>query len=291
MNSYEYHNFCLWLNEEYSLKENELTSRYKEYIFQFNQYIHKHLSCEKSLFDLIREENFKYIVLMRTSWAYQKNQKTIQERDFVIRLVFKYLGKDYSTVFNIENPLAEISETKNTLYIYSGFIRCIRFRHDIKDITAVIPAVGKANAGSIKVHASYCTECGLMFITKAYYKQLKKLYPIMISKFCELDETGNPCKTTMNGNAESILKMCGYSVGKNGPSTDMRRFILKSILEKGFLIKTDIITYLEHFLMFNASKEGMYDASEKWKADLEYIRNLNFELQPEMLVSDIQLYR
>lgn len=286
MEKYEYDDFSTWLK---NVKKHEQTNEL-EYIYMMNHLLFRWV-CNKNLFDIIREKQYYLLVKMRSHWSYLKNKRTLQERENVLSLVFEYLGRNYEEFLEYEDDdiptsIKEKLWNSRTLYIHAGRIKCIRFHHDIQDIAALIPIDNQEN---IKVHASYCTKCKITFITKSFYLQLRKRYPIMIANFCELDSNGNPLNK-IEGKTESILKLCGYSVKMDGPSTTTRHFILRSILEREILSKTDIITYLEFFLSYNASKDGMFQAERKWQSDLNYVRNLDIDTHPEMKISGIKSY-
>ena len=70
---------------------------------------------------------------------------------------------------------------------------------------------------------------------------------------------------------ESILKLCGYTVGYNSPLTASdRHSILQGIIDKGLLGRQEIMSYLNHFIEFNGRtpSKDMSKAVADWEEDL-----------------------
>ena len=142
----------------------------------------------------------------------------------------------------------------------------------------------------IFVHASHCKQCDITFIRKEEYLRLKNKYPFLVANFCELSNDGYTPAKSSGLAAESPLMLCGYNVKSDSPNKLYRQMILANIIYNGILSKTEVIQYLEHFINFNGRSSKAFFATDKWENDLRFIRNLDIESHPIVLINDIKPY-
>ena len=90
----------------------------------------------------------------------------------------------------------------------------------------------------------------------------------------------------------SPLKLCGYSVNQqDGYSRETRQYIITKIISLGIMTKSDVVRYLEYFISMNGKRKGNEIAVMKWKDDLSFTLNFNFENQSKYFITDIKRYK
>ncbi len=112
---------------------------------------------------------------------------------------------------------------------------------------------------------AYCETCGYFFITEGQYADLRR-------KGLPLIRFAGTGKGFDELNPESPLKLMGYSVAqKDGLTKAQRQFTLKYILEKKYMPKWEILSYLNWFLRNPIAGEMAY---KKWKEDRLFVAEL-----------------
>lgn len=178
----------------------------------------------------------------------------------------------------------DLSELK---YIYPDVIItvadkfiCIGNGHHLKDKRIKIRMVDLDNhLIDIPIEVGYCIECGRYYIYSDFYrKEVEPLYregwKIIGTQFQLPDMKIIGYKVRRNNGTmatESILKLCGYTVGYNSPLTAKdRHSILQGIIDKGLLGRQEIMSYLNHFIEFNGKSpsKDMTKAIDDWEEDL-----------------------
>ena len=89
----------------------------------------------------------------------------------------------------------------------------------------------------------------------------------------------------------SPLKLCGYSVSQQaGYSMAERQYIISKMIDLDILTKSEVIRYLEHFIIMNGKKAINAIALDKWKQDLEFTLKYKMSEQQEYQVRYIHKY-
>ena len=87
----------------------------------------------------------------------------------------------------------------------------------------------------------------------------------------------------------SILKQCGYSVAQNSCLTsDGRKKILCMIIDNGILRSSEVISYLDWFIKTRDGQANLRNAVEKWKSDLNYVREKYSESWNQYRINSIK---
>lgn len=284
----KYLDFKKWLTETGKIEE---CAEAVEYTYSMNRFLQKqHRFSDtpyafQDVFCLINSADFEALYAFRRTYYWDSSWA---RKDKAFQLLFEYYGKSYDSFRKYEIESMMRTYNPSTLFVCRGNIACVRYGHPIEDVAATIAV---ENGNIIKIHASRCRKCNLVFIQKEYYLQLRKAHKFMIADFCELSEDGHSIIPPGKFAAESPLMLCGYTVNQtDNLSDDERHYILANVIFNGILNKTEIINYLEGFLVFNASKDSLHLAKAKWENDLEFIRGLNLESHPVLSVSDIRPY-
>lgn len=173
------------------------------------------------------------------------------------------------------------------LYICKGLIACKRDNHKVIAATGLL--AGRRNA-TAKININYCPQCNKCFIGYDEYQHYRKQYKILIgnirlvsnkAKFSDLDLA-----------EESPLHLCGYSVSQSvGLTVTERRSILQYMMEYEIMQKPYIIDYLNFFIRRNGSKADMDIAVQKWRDDLDWVRNYRLGSQSMFQISGVKKNR
>ena len=65
---------------------------------------------------------------------------------------------------------------------------------------------------------------------------------------------------------------------------------LSKVIEKGILLKSEVVRYLEHFINMNGRRTGNEIALSKWKQDLEFVLQYKMAEQDEYEIRHIKKY-
>lgn len=286
MEATEYQKYKSWL-----AKENMLSNcpDAVNYLFAINRFLQKRITgIDRGLFELIEQQDFSTIFRARQHYTYQRLSKKDPNYDYVIRTSFEYLRLSYDRYEEFEaSRILKNHSSLHTLYVHQGNIVCLKYKHPIEDVTAQIAVAADT---PLRIHASRCVKCNCTFITKSFYLELRKRHRFMVANFCELSADGYTPVKQNSLSAESPLMLCGYSVKHGGLSDNDRQLLLADIIHNGILSKTEIILYLEHFISFNGSRDGLLSSVLKWETDLEFVRSLDFPSHPTVSIGEIMPY-
>lgn len=123
----------------------------------------------------------------------------------------------------------EFCVSKNTLYVYQGFIKCLRDKHNVTSVTAKI--FGKDRT-AIYLNVNYCKDCKQFFISYSEYIHYRSIYGILIARII-LISNGEYTNNVDYLAQESPLKLCGYSVAQSaGLSSSTRQKLLEDSVDK-----------------------------------------------------------
>lgn len=173
------------------------------------------------------------------------------------------------------------------LYVYKGFIKCLRDHHDIICVNAQIPnAYGK----TASLNVNYCSDCKRFFISYEEYSHYLKQYGTLLIKIILLQ---NDLYSDYDNDlaAASPLKLCGYSVSMEaGLTTVARQNLLTTVIHNGIMKKFEVIRYLNWFITMQGSKFGNEIAKMKWEEDLRFVRELDCDTQSDHVINNLSIY-
>lgn len=159
----------------------------------------------------------------------------------------------------------DLSEARQKLIIYNGFIKCYRDKHP--------EIIRRIKAKDIKgrvflATASYCPECKTYSISEKQFDDWVKTHHIRPALKLEFNHD-----TTYSFNRHSVLWLYGYNT--HLPRTE-RWEILTSIIEEEILTFRDVVSYLSWFVDFQGSREENYESRTKWQEDLNFLNTYKF---------------
>lgn len=188
----------------------------------------------------------------------------------------------------IEAKIPKFNSKTHTLYIYKGIISCIRNKHHLAGVNALVPT---ACGLTVLLNATYCADCNRFYISYAEYSYYMEQYKSLLTKFV-LNESMQSNGAFGSLADKSPLKLCGYSVSQEkGLSQEERENILYEMISSGIVSKPEAMQYIEWFIRFNGNREINQLARAKWESDLNYVRNLNLVNQPNQRIDRIKPYR
>lgn len=175
----------------------------------------------------------------------------------------------------------------DTLYVYSGRIRCIRDKHNMVCANAHIET---ASGETAILNVNCCLNCNRFYISYDEYSRYMEKYKSLLTRIVLVDESGNSSFTN-NLAAESTLKLCGYTVSQEkGFTSKERANLLANIIHNRIVSKPDVIQHLNWLICMNGKKAGNDIAKEKWEEDLAFVRSLDTNSQSDYQIRHIAPY-
>lgn len=175
----------------------------------------------------------------------------------------------------------------DTLYVYSGRIRCIRDKHNMVCANAHIET---ASGETAILNVNCCLNCNRFYISYDEYSRYMEKYKSLLTRIVLVDENGNSSFTN-NLAAESTLKLCGYTVSQEkGFTSKERANLLANIIHNHIVSKPDVIQHLNWLIRMNGKKAGNDIAKEKWEEDLAFVRSLDANTQSDYQIHHVAPY-
>ena len=171
--------------------------------------------------------------------------------------------------------------------------KCKNAGHRLQNITGIVKIMNhKGEIEDAHIPAGYCPDCDRYFIMENTYQALKSKGVILCRVSDEksyLNSNGDYAFDSSNMAQKSILKQCGYSVSENSYLTsDNRKKLLCMIIDNGILRSSEVISYLDWFIRMRDGQYNLRNAIEKWRSDLDFIREKYSESWDEYRVSGIR---
>ncbi len=181
----------------------------------------------------------------------------------------------------------QFKPSTDTLYVYSGRIRCIRDKHNMVCANAHIET---ASGETAILNVNCCLNCNRFYISYDEYSRYMEKYKSLLTRIVLVDESGNSSFTN-NLAAESTLKLCGYTVSQEkGFTSKERANLLANIIHNRIVSKPDVIQHLNWLIRMNGKKAGNDIAKEKWEEDLAFVRSLDTNSQSDYQIRHVAPY-
>nr|DAH91387.1 MAG TPA: MqsA [Caudoviricetes sp.] len=175
-----------------------------------------------------------------------------------------------------QSDLSKVKIEFRDFVVRRSVFQCKKSGHNLRNITGIVKIMNKAGGTEeVSVPAGHCPMCNRYFIMEDTYQSLKFKGTILCRVSDErtyLSSSSDEFDTS--GMAQrSVLKQCGYSVSENSYLTsDGRKKLLCMIIDNGILDNTTVISYLRWFIRTREGQAGLQNAIEKWRSDLNFIR-------------------
>lgn len=280
-----YQSFKQWLSESDNISD---CPDAVGFLYGMNRFILKRIG-PYNLLQIIDSHRFDLLFQTRHHWEYLKRYHNAETRNLVTKLCFDYCKQSFEEYLDYEaSRVLATQANPNTLYIHKGNIACLRFQHKTNDVTVSLAA--KSNQ-RIKATATHCWKCNIIFMPKRQYLLLRKEHRFLVANFCEIGDDGYTPVKDIKMKEESTLRLCGYSVDKDSPLSDLdRKELLANIISNGILSRAEILEHLNWLILFNGSKDSNFAACRRWEEDYAYVSNLNIDEQPLVKIDQIQPY-
>ena len=192
-----------------------------------------------------------------------------------------------------ESTLRIMPITFKDFVIRRNIFRCKNAGHNLQNITGIVRTMNnKGKIDDTHVPAGYCPVCNKYIIMESTYQALKSKGIILcrVSDEKSYLNLGEDLLFDASGMAQSsILKQCGYSVAQNSCLTsDGRKKILCMIIDNGILRSSEVISYLDWFIKTREGQANLRNAVEKWKSDLNYVREKYSESWNQYRINSIK---
>ena len=151
-----------------------------------------------------------------------------------------------------------------------------------------IPAIIKDS--SIGFYAEYCVSCKKYLMNYNDYKSYLSKYKFLPFKIQKEDKAYD---NRLDERAEdSPLSRCGYNVAQgNGLTEEARHKILMFIIDHHILEKGQVRDYLNMFINTNGKSANNWYATQKWKADRDFVLEYKLNEHPAVYVAKVEWYK
>ncbi len=174
---------------------------------------------------------------------------------------------------NVNNKKMVINPQDFIIRVHN--FKCINKGHHLEPITAVV-FIRNITAGLIEypVPAGYCVECKKYYIHSDIYEMYNLAYlPVTCDIYNESDYVNKPISDSNQWiyySEKSILKKCGYTVGKNeDPGFHARQKILLSIIHHHIMTKAEILSFINWLIHHSKNNPNMHNAIKLWQSDYQ----------------------
>lgn len=198
-----------------------------------------------------------------------------------------YLDEFLEKLIKKKKSIVPTWTDEDTLYIYKGKTSCHTRKHEMVSATAIL--TGRNNS-EIKLNVEYCPHCKKFLMSYTVYESYREKYGMLLGKL-RMDSASTSGIADIVLSEYSPLKLNGYSVNQqDGYSRQDRQYILSKVIEKGSLLKSEVVRYLEYFINMNGRRSGNEIALSKWKQDLEFVLQYKMAEQDEYEIRHIEKY-
>ena len=147
---------------------------------------------------------------------------------------------------------------------------CPRHPTSIESVTAQVYALKAECPKSLNIY--YCKSCCKYYINSEQYHEFARKYGLPVFRLRTKVTQGESLQYE-DWQKESLLHILGYNVnGTDNLSSYERRTILKYAIDSKTMEKSAVVAFLENLIYRNQGKVNFQNALQKWKADLQYVR-------------------
>ncbi len=162
-------------------------------------------------------------------------------------------------------------ESDNQIIVRTNSFYC-NTHHVLQDIAGEISVIDRnGNIRKYLVPMALCEKCGLYYMLKETYKDLKSkgIIRCQIMTYEQFASEGFYDGDFDKWRDKGPLKLWGYSVdASSNLSEEQRHAVLEDIIDCEAMTKDAVLSYLDFFVRLNSGR-GLF--VEKWKDDRRYI--------------------
>ena len=160
---------------------------------------------------------------------------------------------------------------------------CMNNHHHLETKKVSVDMIdSNCNYRTVDLNVGYCRECRNYFVYSNVFMDVRdkieyskwKLIGVNFYEPCGRSY-GYILESVGELRKESILKICGYSVGQSSDLSAVQRMnILTGIIKRNWLTKQGVMSYLNWFIDFHGHNPSMAWAVRDWKYDLRALQNM-----------------
>lgn len=224
-----------------------------------------HDLCKCKIFEFVSEDLSSYSAIITVKCVQCHKEMNCLKEYFDKH--FKQHGSQCADIKNVD------------VIILSDSHYCFSHGHKVIDVIGTITMRKNTKISQEIVPLFYCRNCNKYTMLKVDYLSLKeKGIPICVVKDTSGKIISDPNTYDFedsNLNTESYLHKLGYNVrSDNGLSAFDRQQILYDAIASHKLTRSEICSHLQWLIKYNQNKSNFQSAISKWKADLNYVKNL-----------------
>ena len=145
--------------------------------------------------------------------------------------------------------------------------------HGVQSVTAFVPS--ERSPVEQPINVAFCPVCQRYYINDDQYRSFTKQFGL---PYIRLRSNSAPDFSTWQ--EESLLHYMGYNVNAtDNLSATARHAILEHAIDTGAMTKIQVISFLEFLIHQSEYNPKFVNACEKWRADVEHIRNYRLHEQ------------
>lgn len=181
-----------------------------------------------------------------------------------------------------EEKKARIDELKRADIKYVTFLvrgdnnSCKKSSHNIISVKAKSGLLIDKEQVEVIFDACYCEDCCAYYIENTTYNKLKKAGRLLCPIISKRSFENRQSLDTSSLSVQSKLSLSGYNVDSRFDFDDnYRKELLKNIVDSGVASVDEIVKLISFCITTHSNQPGFEKAVEKWKRDLNEIREYN----------------
>lgn len=177
-----------------------------------------------------------------------------------------------------ESAVTECTESGGgsiDVYVFKSLhsISCNLNKHTVVPYVCEVPLLSGSKQVAIPAHR--CKTCGRVFVGERMLEEYAREYgPLFVRRFADGTTT-----QYSEFALESKLHSLGYNVVDGELSDQERRNLLKVLLERNAITYLEACRDIENAINMFQERRSFAQAVKKWKSDLKYIGDLQFNHQ------------
>jgi hypothetical protein len=193
-----------------------------------------------------------------------------------------------------EFAAAEVELTYADIVIIANRHKCISDEHDMENVNASLELIFPDDTRRfVLLPAYHCIVCKEYYIFEDDYGKTASSGARPVCKLI-LEKEYVRWRNETHGRyddlrTESLLKLCGYNVGKKQNLSDLQRQgILNTVIEQGVMNVFHIKSHIRWLIKTRKNQPHMIDATEKWESDIQYLNREYNENGERVVVNSIR---
>lgn len=209
-----------------------------------------------------------YYYIGRTFYLYNSNIQRLEKVDAFIDYLISSRNT-YDSEHNILDPVHYDIIDFTDIIIKSSLRKCTKNRHSTYITNGIFFIIDNYYNVAYKIiPLVYCSDCKVYYMYENDYIALSKYGKVLCRVYNNLDDV----ESFEHLNAESVFKICGYTVNSNDNiSNEERHQLLHFLIERNMVTLTQTLDFLQWLINSRIGNPSMHNAIQKWKNDFSYL--------------------